>query len=279
MSFLAVMLFFFFGARVDQQPSARSSKPEAVCEFQEAHASPWGNPRVGPLFHKLGERPYWGVLADNYYQRRFSFDDFESALGSLEHLAGTINKNRAKSLGETDNDALYVYLDPTCERCQSALFMIDEVRAQCSKQFPVIVLRPLPSSERESMDASLVLSDVERKGKSIYENAFREFLHLLPGDSGRLPELASSYIGIPYVDRSPKHLREEDAIMKRKKIINTAGQFPPVLSYHGRFLVEDRASGIPFNPLHDPQTLMQTILIIQSLDAADRPQSQETITP
>ena len=226
MSFFAAMLFFV-GAQVEQQPSANANKPEAACEFQEVHASPWENPRVGPLFHKLGERPYWGVLADNYYRRKIGFHDFESALGSLEHLAGTINKKRAKRLGETENEKLYVYLDPTCERCQMALSIIDEVRAQCPKQFPVLVLKSLPSSARESMDASLVLSDVEQKGQSLYENAFREFLHLLPGDSGRLPELASSYTGNSSVDRSPEHLREESAIVKRKKIINAAGQFPP----------------------------------------------------
>ena len=214
-------------------------------------------------------------LSDSYRRRDFDFAEFESALRSLRNLielrdgAALENAARDKIFPKAENrEDLILYLDPTCEICQRTLELVSEARSLSDgTSFPTVVMRVMPSSEDTSIEAAVALRGIEKLSPNSFGEAFREFLNLLPESPSRLSGLSIAYLG----NRPIKSLADYDSIrtelLNERKRFNAAGYFPPVVSYRGRNLRKNQGPGVPFDPLHDPQSLVQTILLIRSFDA------------
>jgi hypothetical protein len=217
-------------------------------------------------------------LSESYTRRSFEFSEFESALRSLKHLIEAGNDvaledavRDAAAFKAENREVLILYLDPTCEVCQETLKLVGEARSLSSVSFPAVVMRVMPSSEDASMQAALTLRIVERVSPSSFEGAFREFLTLLPESPGRLPDLSLPYLGDKPVDSLPEYELLRAKLLGERKRFNAAGYFPPIVSYRGRTLRKDLGSGVPFDPLHDSQSLLQTISFIRAFDAQQPP--------
>ena len=278
----ALVLLLTFGAILPPPPALQVSQDQNSNDPAKPQTALWKSADLSADVRGFYERiaaklklpldAVLGPLSDSYIRRQFEFFEFESALKALRHIIETKDDNLWKnavsdeSLKADSRDVIVLYLDPTCEICQHTLEMVTEARALSDTNFPMVIMRVIPSSEDTSIEAAIVLRSIEQVSPSLFEDAFREFLHLLPTNPSRLPDLS-----IAYIDKPPSSLPGYSTLRREllsgKKRFNAAGYFPPVVSYRGRTLRKDQGVGVPFDPLHDSQSLLQTIILIRSFDA------------
>ncbi|HVT61811.1 MAG TPA: hypothetical protein VHR45_25865 [Thermoanaerobaculia bacterium] len=282
--FIWLLVFVAGFAFHSQAPVGERAPEQPACEPKASHLAPWKMSQLNSelkIFYARAAASrdvsldvILGPLADNYYHRKFAFSDFEGALASLKLVIerrdslftpASHDDSEPAMPAVNDKDLLFVYLDPTCETCQGVLNLLTEARASCSASFPAIVLRPLPSAEKSSLDASVVLRMIEKRSPASFVEAFSEFLNLLPSDAGRLVQLSSAYLGDESRRLSRESTRARRKLIEERQALRSRGYFPPIVSYRGRTLRRSHASSVPFDPLRDQQALLQTMYLIRSL--------------
>jgi hypothetical protein len=278
------LLFLTIGALLPPPlaPQVSLDQPSAIAE--KLPAATWSAAKLSAdvrvFYEKIAENlnsPLDTVLrplSDSYFRRSFELADFESALRSLRRLIESRNDAALENAvhDETarkadDREVIILYLDPTCEVCQGTLELVSEARSLAGTGFPTIVMRVMPSSEDASIQAAVVLRSLEKLSPSSFEDAFREFLNLLPENPSRLSGLSLAYLGNKPVDSLPEYESLRTKLLNERKRFNAAGYFPPIVSYRGRTLRKEQGPGVPFDPLHDSQSLLQTLSLIRAFDA------------
>jgi hypothetical protein len=284
-----VLLLVTIGAVLPPLSAPKVSRDQPSSSAEQPPAATWSAANLSADVRVFYERiatnlnsPLDAVLrplSDSYFRRSYELGEFESALRSLRHLIESGNDAaletavRDETARQTtdDREVIILYLDPTCEVCQGTLELVSEARLLSGTSFPAVVMRVMPSSEDASIQAAVVLRRIEKLSPSSFEDAFREFLTLLPENPSRLPDLSVAYLGNKPVDSMPEYESLRKKLLSERKRFNAAGYFPPVVSYRGRTLRKDQGPGVPFDPLHDSQSLLQTILLIRAFDAHAQP--------
>jgi hypothetical protein len=277
-------------------PSEESSLEEAhsdeelglTCDLRAPRIADWDlstmNPVVVAFFSELSRSENMSVsvllgeVADSYFKRQYSFEEFQGTLLSFKALISSKHPKASHLMLDSEDqegenlrlgNSIIIYIDPLCEHCKKVLDLLVKASEVCPSEAPRIVVRLLPSSSEGSRDAAAVLDLIKAEKPDQYLAACVKFLSVLSGSSGTLDELAREYLGGRLYRESSEFRRS------RKRVNSVYDSFPgneegaPLVVFRGRILRKDPSRDFPFDPLKDWKMLLLTVRLVNNFDTLE----------
>lgn len=219
----------------------------------------------------------FAVVASNYVERDYTYDEYLNALRSLAE--GVTQRDTildAQPLRDSDvrvaegagEEPLIVYVNPTCGECSRVLGILLGAAGSSDIQFPPVVVRLLPGPDRESMEASTRLDSIRVSDPSEYATALLEVLNSVPEGNADIDVVLrpySSLIAVP--DSDAWHAAQQRLEADRAALAGV--DIPaPFGVFRGRRVARYRGAKVPFDTFRNTDTLSLAIAAIAAADGS-----------
>jgi hypothetical protein len=221
-----------------------------------------------------------GGLSDSFQVRGYSLEEFQGNLDSLRAVITTRTPGldalvpwamEPRANGQSANNPLILYLDPTCDVCTHRLLLVQKMIEACPSESPAIVLRALPADTEASMDSAVMLRKIREDSPDEFIGAFFETSMRVAENPAVLPEVASHYFGTASLKSLPWYpevrKRVEGDRSQARAVFPARAFPPPIILFNGRVLQKRSGDEFPFDPLHDPLVLLRTLQLISAYDS------------